>query len=74
MAEPKKKLSRTRSGNRRSHDHLEKISVRICPKCKANILPHRVCQSCGYYKGEKILTLENEKILKAKQEEELKDE
>ncbi|OQA51962.1 MAG: 50S ribosomal protein L32 [candidate division WS2 bacterium ADurb.Bin280] len=74
MAEPKKKLSRTRSGNRRSHDFLKKIDVGVCPKCKANILPHHVCQSCGYYNNEKVLKIEKERLAEVKQKEELQDE
>jgi len=74
MAEPKKRLTSTRSGNRQSKDALKARSLVFCTKCKSKILPHRVCPNCGYYKGEKILKLKDE-IQKAKKtEEKLKED
>ncbi|MBI3495066.1 50S ribosomal protein L32 [Candidatus Berkelbacteria bacterium] len=35
MAEPKKKLTRTRSGNRRSHNALHGMSLGRCGNCGA---------------------------------------
>ncbi len=58
MAEPKKRLTSTRSGKRRSHEFLQTKSLALCPKCKNPVLPHRVCQTCGFYKGEDFLKLE----------------
>jgi len=26
-----------------------------CPKCKADILAHRVCPKCGYYKTKEVV-------------------
>lgn len=54
MAEPKKKLTRSRRGWRRSHDALVGVNPRPCPKCKTPGLSHRVCNVCGTYKGRKI--------------------
>lgn len=58
MAEPKKRLTSARSGARRSHIKAKKISLANCPKCKFPLVPHRVCQNCGFYKGNDILKLE----------------
>jgi len=69
MAEPKKRLTSTRSGNRQSKDALSEKSLIICSHCKARKLSHRVCENCGYYKGEKIIKLKDE-IKKAKEREE----
>ena len=66
MAEPKKRLTSTRSGNRRSNLKLKKVILSKCAKCKSDVLPHRVCPTCGYYRGEDILKLEEK--LKAKQD------
>lgn len=66
MAEPKKRLTSTRSGKRRSHLALKVQSLSICPKCKSKIIPHRVCKVCGFYKGTDILKLQAKE--KAKQE------
>lgn len=56
MAEPKKKLTRTRRGWRRSHDALVGVNLRPCPKCRTPGLPHRVCHVCETYKGRKLET------------------
>ena len=61
MAEPKKRLTSTRSGNRKSHLALGKKSLSNCPNCKEPTPPHTVCSNCGTYKGEKILNFEGEK-------------
>lgn len=74
MAEPKKKLTRSRSGNRKSHDFLKTMSIMVCDNCKANKLPHRVCENCGYYNGKKVVAVEAEKVVENKQKEELEDE
>ena len=66
MAEPKKRHTSTRSGNRRSHLALRPLSLSICPKCKSPTQSHRLCPNCGYYKGQDILELEK----KAKEKEE----
>ena len=74
MAEPKKRLTSTRSGNRQSHDALKSVSYGYCSHCKESILPHKVCQNCGYYGGKKVIDVKGEKIKAKKEEEELKDE
>jgi len=58
MAVPKRKTSRSRRGKRRAHKHLTPPSIAFCPRCKAPKLPHRVCPSCGYYKGKAFIEQE----------------
>lgn len=58
MAEPKKRLTSTRSGNRKSHDALKHQCLSNCPKCSDPVPSHRVCPTCGTYKGEKIIDVE----------------
>jgi len=51
-----------------------------CPKCGKPILPHAVCQNCGYYKGVEVIDVlkkltkkerkKKEKEIKAKEAEE----
>ena len=55
MATPKKRLSRAKRGQRRSHDALSPRTVNNCPNCSSLVLPHHVCPSCGYYKGKEIV-------------------
>lgn len=74
MAEPKKKLSRARSGARKSHDALKTTSLSVCSNCKSKKLPHRVCSVCGFYNGKKVVKSTKEVELETKQKEQLKDE
>lgn len=30
-----------------------------CSECDAPTLPHRVCPSCGYYKGRQVVNVES---------------
>ncbi len=55
MAVPKKKLSDARSKRRKSANaQEERTALAVCAHCGAANLPHTVCSSCGYYKGEKV--------------------
>lgn len=58
MALPKRKVSKSRQGKRRAHWKLRKPGLSICPECEEPKMPHRICPSCGYYKGRKILEVE----------------
>ncbi|HPX60914.1 MAG TPA: 50S ribosomal protein L32 [Deltaproteobacteria bacterium] len=55
MAVPKKKTSKSRKNMRRAHDFLTAQSVSTCPQCNSPKLPHRVCPSCGMYKGKEVV-------------------
>ena len=74
MAEPKKRLTRARSGNRQSHDRLKAPSLVSCTNCKTVILPHRVCKNCGFYKGKQVVLDKAEKNKEQEIKKELKDE
>jgi len=51
MAEPKKKLSKTRTHTRRSKYAVPGVSQTVCSNCKEPIQPHMICPHCGYYGG-----------------------
>jgi large subunit ribosomal protein L32 len=57
MAQPKKRLTKRRQGNRRSQNHgkLEATKLSTCSNCPTKVSSHRVCHNCGYYKGKQIL-------------------
>lgn len=57
MPQPKKRLTKRRQGNRRASGHgkLTSISLATCSNCNHNVMPHRVCPNCGYYKGKQII-------------------
>ena len=58
MAVPKKKVSKQRKRKRRGAMKAEKPSVVKCPKCGDPKQPHRVCPTCGYYRGEQVVEVE----------------
>jgi large subunit ribosomal protein L32 len=59
MAVPKRKVSRARRDKRRSSVwKLEPPTLIKCPHCSELTPPHRVCSSCGYYKGREIIKKE----------------
>ncbi|MFH0822793.1 MAG: 50S ribosomal protein L32 [Pseudomonadota bacterium] len=58
MPVPKKRVSRTRRDKRRTHKKLSAISLSRCPQCAELMIPHRICPSCGSYKGKEILKIE----------------
>ncbi|MEK7170793.1 MAG: 50S ribosomal protein L32 [Patescibacteria group bacterium] len=51
MAEPKKKLSKTRTNLRRSTYAVPGTGMARCSNCKEVILPHIICPHCGWYGG-----------------------
>ena len=56
MAVPKKKISRSRRGNRRAHDSLRVNTINECSNCGAEKLPHHICSSCGFYNKKKVIS------------------
>ena len=56
MAVPKKKVSRARRGNRRSHDALVGANAVECRNCGEQKLPHHVCSACGHYDKDREVT------------------
>ncbi|NCS32490.1 50S ribosomal protein L32 [bacterium] len=56
-AVPKKKPSLTRSRQKHSAWEASAPTVKtvICPDCGAAALPHRVCKSCGKYRGRQVI-------------------
>lgn len=55
MAQPKRRHSKARRDKRRTHDALRSPSLARCDNCQEPKMPHRVCPSCGHYKGREIL-------------------
>ena len=58
MAVPKKKHSKARRDQRRSHHALRGPNLVACPNCGARRMPHRVCPECGTYKGRAVVAVE----------------
>ncbi|MBI3335609.1 MAG: 50S ribosomal protein L32 [Candidatus Portnoybacteria bacterium] len=69
MPVPKQKTSRKRRGDRRKHLALKPLSLTACSHCNAQILPHRVCPECGYYRGRSVIEIEDKKARGKKEKE-----
>ncbi len=54
MAVPNRKISKTRKRKRRANHHVDIPNVISC-ECGEPTLPHRICPSCGMYKGRQML-------------------
>ena len=57
MAVPKRKKSKMRIRQRKANIKAELAQVQSCPSCGASQQTHRVCPSCGMYRGRKVLTI-----------------
>lgn len=60
MAVPKRRQSRTRTATRRAQwDKITPPTLSLCPnpECGAPVRPHRVCATCGMYRGKQVLAV-----------------
>ncbi|MFT5698792.1 MAG: large subunit ribosomal protein L32 [Desulforhopalus sp.] len=60
MAVPKRRHSHSRTHQRRSHDALTPPGLSVCSNCGEPKQPHRLCGSCGTYKGRTVYSLDAE--------------
>jgi large subunit ribosomal protein L32 len=58
MAVPKKRTSKQRKRKRRTHHKVDVPNLVACKNCGDPKLPHRVCPTCGTYKGEQVIEVE----------------
>jgi large subunit ribosomal protein L32 len=56
MAVPKKKMSRSRTRQRKAAWKVTRPSTTPCPQCGAAKAPHRACPQCGTYNGREVVT------------------
>ncbi|MCG3171998.1 MAG: 50S ribosomal protein L32 [Myxococcota bacterium] len=58
MPVPKKKMSKAKRDMRRANWKVEhKPAVQTCSNCGAPVQAHKVCPSCGFYRGKQVLAL-----------------
>ena len=57
MGVPKRKKSKMRIRQRKAHHRAEIAQVSACPNCGAPHRAHRVCPSCGQYRGRQVVTV-----------------
>lgn len=55
---PKRKISKGRRNRRRAHDSIGTPKLTDCSNCHSPMLPHRMCPTCGYYKGRQIVDMD----------------
>jgi large subunit ribosomal protein L32 len=59
MAVPKRRVSKSRKRLRRGHHAAASVRTQACPRCSSPKLADRVCDSCGYYGGKKVVEVED---------------
>ncbi len=57
MALPKRKHSQARRNKRRANWNITLPTLSRCPQCGGAVRPHRVCSSCGFYRGRQVVTV-----------------
>lgn len=58
MAVPKRKSSKSKIRSRHASHKTKRENVGACSQCGAPQQTHRVCPSCGYYRGRQVMTVE----------------
>lgn len=55
MPNPTSKHTRSRRDKRRANWKVSAPAITTCTECSEPTLPHHVCPSCGFYRGNKLL-------------------
>src|SRR5438445_527309 len=58
-AVPKRRTSKRKKLARRTHYKAATIALQPCPRCGDLKRPHRVCPTCGYYRDEQRVPVED---------------
>ncbi len=59
MPVPKRRTSSAKRDRRRAHDALSVPGLAKCSNCGASVTPHRVCPSCGHYRGRQVIAVKD---------------
>ncbi len=61
MTVPKRRCSHSRTARRWAGYRKPKTPGMVtCPNCQELMQSHRICASCGYYKGREVIKAEEE--------------
>ncbi|MDO8518826.1 MAG: 50S ribosomal protein L32 [Deltaproteobacteria bacterium] len=58
MSLPKRRVSKSKKGMRRSHLRETVPSLSKCSRCGEPKLPHRVCLHCGHYGAREVVKMD----------------
>lgn len=58
MGVPKRKVSHSRKRKRQMANRFHAAQLAKCPQCGSALRPHRVCPSCGFYRGRQVISAE----------------
>jgi len=58
VAQPKRRTSKSKMRMRKASLSRDIIATAVCGECGAPRQPHRVCPSCGMYKGRQVVTVD----------------
>jgi large subunit ribosomal protein L32 len=56
---PKRRTSKSRQGERRSHLHITPVALVECSQCHEMRMTHRACPACGHYRGMEVLKIQD---------------
>jgi large subunit ribosomal protein L32 len=66
MSVPKQRHTKQRRDAKRDRFEIPAVKTQSCPKCGKAKLPHRVCASCGFYKGKEVVNTIKKTVKKQK--------
>jgi large subunit ribosomal protein L32 len=55
MGVPSRKHTKSRRNKGRAHFSLKPANFTRCRKCGFFVMPHRVCENCGFYAGKEVV-------------------
>lgn len=64
MAVPRHHMAKGKQLRRRSHLALKAKTLTKCSHCGKMIMPHAMCNFCGYYKGSQIVDIIGKQLAK----------
>lgn len=59
MGNPARRFSKARTARRKANWKLSLPGIVECPQCHEQMLLHRVCKNCGYYRGKSVVEVDN---------------
>jgi len=58
MPVPKRRVFKSKKRSRKAQDKIRNVALSTCPRCGTAKMPHRACNSCGFYKSVQVVDLD----------------